>query len=114
MIWLALILVSVGAGWLFGHGEATLRVDAAAPEHLLLALFGVTLGLVGRDRIRLRRTYASPSLAYAGKFALAVSAAGAATWMFAPVDWPAWWLQGFAAGGAGGAALYLGNLPLRL
>jgi hypothetical protein len=117
MIWMALVLGSVGAGWLLGRGDAAANLQAAvaaAPEPLLLSLLGVMVGLYGRDRIRLRRTYPSPSFAYVGKLICAASLAPAATFLFAPVDWPVTWLPGFAAGCGGGAALWLSNLPLRV
>lgn len=117
MIWMALVLASVGAGWLFGRGDATANLQAAAEsfsQPILLALLGVTGGLYGRDRIRLRRSWPSPSLAYAGKLVFAAALAPAATFLFAPVDWPLTWLSGFAAGCGGGLGLWLSNLPLRL
>jgi hypothetical protein len=117
MIWLIIVLGSVAAGRLLGQGDVAANLRAAtslAPELLLLALFGVTLGLYGRDRIRLRKSYASPSLAYSGKLCFVVSFSAAATFILAPVDWPVWWLHGFAAAGAAGAASWIGNLPPRL
>ena len=117
MIWLILVLGSVAAGRFLGQGDAGANLRAAsslAPELLLLTVLGLTLGLYARDRTRLRKSYASPSLAYSGKFCFIMSLAAAATFVFAPVDWPASWLHGFAAGGAAGAALWIGNLPPRL
>jgi hypothetical protein len=117
MIWIVLVLASVVAGWLLGRGDAAANVQAAAetaPQPLLLCLLGAFLGLYGRDRIRLRRAFPSPSFAYAGKFLFVASLAPAVTFVLAPVDWPVSWLPGFAAGCAGGAALWVGNLPLRL
>src|SRR5262245_8840803 len=117
MIWLAAVLGSVGVGWLLGHGDAAANLRAAsttAPEQLLVVLLGVTAGLYGRDRIRLRRSYPSPSLAHAGQILFVASLSPAAAWLLAPVDWPASWLQGFSAGCAGGAAMWVGNLPRRL
>ena len=117
MIWMALVLASVGAGWLLGRGDAAANFQAAvdaAPEPLLLFLLGLTAGLYGRDRIRLRRAHPSPSFAYVGKLLFMACVAPAATFLFAPVDWPVTWLPGFAAGGGGAAALWLGNLPMRL
>ena|SRR5436190_1872877 len=117
MIWAVVVLGSVAAGWLLGRGDAAANLHAAAESaspSLLLALLGVTVGLYGRDRIRLRKSYASPSLGYSGKLLFVAAFAPAATFVLAPVDWPVTWLPGFAAGCAGGAALWLGNLPLRL
>ena len=117
MIWVAAILGSVGAGWLLGRGDAAVNLRAAAEassETLLVVLLGVTFGLYGRDRIRLRRSWPSPSLAYSGKLMFVAALAPALTFVLAPVDWPVAWLTGFAAGCAGGAACWLGNLPLRL
>lgn len=117
MIWLVIVLGSVAAGRLLGQGDAAANVRTAsslAPELLLLTVLGLTLGLYGRDRIRLRKSYASPSLAYTGKFCLVAFLSPAATFVLAPVDWPASWLHGFAAGCGAGAALWIGNLPPRL
>jgi hypothetical protein len=117
MIWLVLVLGSIGAGWLFGHGDASdnaFAASASAPVHLLTAALGVTFGLYGRDRIRLRRTYASPTLAYLGKALFFVSLSPAAAWILSPVAWPMSSLHLSAGGCALGAALWLGNLPTRL
>lgn len=117
MIWLALLLGSVGAGWLLGHGDAAANLRsgmAIAPACGLIALMGVTIGLYGRDRIRLRRSYASPSLAYLGKTLLFGSLSPMAAWLFAPVAWPPDVLKALAAGCAAGIAVWLGNLPSRL
>lgn len=117
MIWLVVVLGSVGAGWMLGRGDAAVNVRlaaAAAPEALLTMALGSAVGLYGRDRIRLRRTYASPTLGYLGKAFFFAALSPAATWMFAPVAWPSWTLQACAAGGAAGIALWLGNLPTRL
>lgn len=117
MMWLAIVLGAVGAGWLLGHGDAAANARAAAlaaPESLLTAMLGVTVGLYGRDRIRLRRTYASPTLAYLGKVCVFASLAPAAAWTLAPVDWTPSCLPLFAAGVAAGTAVWLGNLPSRL
>jgi hypothetical protein len=117
MIWLVVVLGSVGAGWLLGRGDADSNLRSAsesAPETVLTVLLGVAIGLYGRDRIRLRRTYASPSIAYLAKALFFASLSPAAAWMFAPINWPAWSLQLCAIGCASGAALWLGNLPARL
>jgi len=117
MIWIAVILGSVGAGWLLGRGDAAANLQAAsasAAEPLLLVLLGVAVGMYGRDRNRLRKSYPSPSLAYCGKFFLVAFLSPAATFVLSPVDLPVTWLPAFAAGCAGGVALWLGNLPRRL
>jgi hypothetical protein len=117
MIWIAVVLGSIGAGWLLGHGDAASNLRAAsasAAVHLLTASLGVTIGLYGRDRIRLRRTYASPTLAYLGKALLFASLSAAAAMIFSPLDWPPSSLHLSAGGCALGAALWLGNLPTRL
>jgi len=117
MIWLILVLGSVCAGRLLGQGDAAANLHVAsslAPELLLTLLLGATVGLYGRDRIRLRKSYASPTLAYGGKFCLVGFLAPGATFVLAPVDWPVSWLQGFAAGCAIGAAIWVGSLPPRL
>lgn len=117
MIWIAVVLSAVGAGWLLGHGDLSSNTQAAAtaaPESLLTVLLGITAGLYGRDRVRLRRTYSSPSLAYAGKLILFASLSAAAAATFAPVDWPLGRLPLSAGGVAAGIAIWLGNLPTRL
>jgi hypothetical protein len=117
VIWLIIVLGSVCAGRILGQGAAAANLRAAsslAPELLLVFLLGVTLGLYGRDRIRLRRAYASPSLSYLGKVLLVAFLSPAATFVLSPVDWPVAWLPAFAAGGAIGAAVWIGNLPPRL
>ena len=113
MIWLVLVLGFVGAGWLFGRGELDLH-RAAAPVHLLTAMLGLGFGLYGRDRIRLRRTYASPTLADAGKALFFASLSPAAAFVLSPIDWPTSVLHLSAVGCALGAAIWLGNLPARL
>ena len=117
MIWLAMVLLSVGTGWLFGHGDAAANLRAAsqaAPVDVAGTLLGVTLGLLNRDRVRLRRTYASPTLAYLGKFGAFASLAAAATFVLSPVAWGPVWLHACAAGAAMGTRSWLGNLPSRL
>jgi len=117
MIWICLVLGSVGLGWLLGSGDAAANLRAAAgdaPGALLTALLGVTLGLCGRDRVRVGRTYASPTLAYLGKALLFVSLAAVAAWTLSPVDAPAFRPRTFAVGVAAGTALWMGNLPSRL
>ncbi len=107
----------MGTGWLAGQGDAAANARAAgssAPADLLGAMLGVTLGLYGRDRVRLRRTYTSPTLAFLGKrlFLAAVVAVG--VYVLFPVAWPRPCLDVFAAAGALGAAVWIGNLPTRL
>ena len=113
MIWLVLVLGSVGAGWLFGHGEPDLH-RSIAPVHLLTATLGLGFGLYGRDRIRLRRTYASPTLAYAAKALFFASLSPAAAFILSPIDWPMSVLHLSAVGCALSAAIWIGNLPARL
>ena len=117
MIWLAVLAASVGAGWLFGHGDAAVNARAAAsaaPVGLLVAMLGVTTGLYGRDRVRLRRTYASPALAYLGKRLFMAAAVTAATFVLSPVEWPPAALEALSGAGALGLGVWLGNLPVRL
>lgn len=117
MIWLVLVLGAVAAGRLTGQGDAEANfraVTACAGEHVLVALVGVSLGLYGRDRIRLRRAYPSPTLCYCGKLLMAAAVALTATLLFSPVQWPLSWLTWFSVGGAGGAAVWIGNLPMRV
>lgn len=117
MIWAAFLLASVGAGWLLGHGDAAANARLAAASvsvDLLAAMLGVTLGLCGRDRVRLRRTYASPSLAFVSKLLLFASVAGAATFALSPVAWDIAALHACAAAAAVGACGWIGNLPSKL
>ena len=117
MIWIVLLAASVASGWLFGRGDASANWAAASarvPADALLALLGVTLGLYGRDRIRLRRTYASPAAAFLGKRFTVAALAAAATYAFSPVDWPPESMQAFAAAAAAGGTAWLGNLPPKL
>ena len=117
MIWLTVLPAALGAGWLLGGGDAATNLRAAlqaSPIHLLAVLQGVTVGLYGRERIRLRRAYASPTLAYLGKRLFLAALTGAATFAGSPVDWAASSLHAFAASAALGAAMWVGNLPSRL
>jgi len=116
VIWAVLVGTSVGAGWLLGRGDAA-RLGWAGPEApraALLAALALTLGLYGRQRLRLRRDYASPTRAYLGKLVAMTSLAVGATFLFAPVDWPADALYGASTGVAAGGAMWLSNLPRRL
>ena len=58
MIWLVLLGAAVAAGWLLGHGNPDTLAWAGpdAPRALLLASVALTLGLFGRERLRLRRS----------------------------------------------------------
>lgn len=117
MIWIILTVGAVALGWLLGNGDAAANLrlaSAAGPELLLTTLMGITTGLCARDRTRLRRTYASPTLAYLGKGLFFSALAAGLVASFAPVDWPDFALRlcaGFAAAGAG---TWIGNLPPRL
>jgi hypothetical protein len=117
MIWMVIVLGSVGFGWLLGHGDAPANLRRAAdslPQNLLGALLGITVGLYRRERIRLRRTYASPTMAYLGKGLLFAAVSAAATAVFAPVAWPPLVLALCAGLIAVGVSVWLGNLPSRL
>jgi hypothetical protein len=117
MIWIPWIAAAVGAGWLFGRGDAAenfRRLEESALREGLLALLGVTGGMCLRDRVRLGRTYASPTAAYLGKALFMAALGGAAAYAFSPVAWPARFLDALAAAAALGSALWLGNLPRRL
>src|SRR6185295_17758156 len=108
---------SVGLGWLLGGGDAAANLrlaSAASPELLLTALLGVTTGFCARDRIRLRRTYASPTLAYLGKGLFFSALAAGAVASLAPVAWPPLTLRLCAGLAAAGAGTWIGNLPPRL
>jgi hypothetical protein len=117
MIWIVFFAASIAAGWLLGQGDAAANARAAA-DHLSQdgtgAMLGATLGLYARDRIRLRRAYASPAAAWLGKRLLGTALAAAATYAFSPVAWPAASTHAFAAAAAVGAAVWIGNLPPRL
>ncbi len=107
MIWMVVLAAALGAGWLAGHGDAAANFRAAAeraPADLLGLMMGVTVGLCGRDRIRLRRAYASPTLAWLGKRLMLGSVAAGAVFTLSPVAWPAGCLDAFAAAAAAGAA----------
>jgi hypothetical protein len=117
VIWLVAGVASVATGWLLGRGDAAANWSAASAGALadaLLTGLGVTLGLYGRDRIRLRRTYASPAAAYLGKRFTFAALAAAATFTLSPVDWPPESMHAFAAAAAAGATAWVGNLPPKL
>jgi hypothetical protein len=117
VIWIVVVLGSVGTGWLLGHGDVVANGRYAAetaPQNLLTVLLGVTIGLYGRDRVRCRHAYASPSMAYVGKALLFASLSLGCAWSFSPLNWPASCLQAGAAACAAGASIWVGNLPPRL
>ncbi|HEX7896736.1 MAG TPA: hypothetical protein VF950_03195 [Planctomycetota bacterium] len=117
MIWLVIAAAAVGAGWLFGRGDAEENLRAAragAAADLLGASLGLSLGLLFRERVRLRRAHASPTLSYLGKRLFLASAVAAAAFALAPVSWPPPVLHGLAAAGAAGLALWSANLPVKL
>lgn len=117
LIWLLGFGAALGAGWLLGGGDAAANAraaEAAAPAALLTAMLGVTLGLFGRERVRLRRTYASPTAAYLGKRLLWLALGAAGVYALSPVAWPAGCVPLFAAAAALGALAWLSNLPSRL
>ena len=113
MIWLVIILASVAAGWLCGHGDAAANVRVATLADLLVLLLGGTLGLFGRDRLRRRLTHASPTLGHLGKLVLFAGASGAATFLLSPVAWPPAGLHASLVVMAAGLRAWLANLPLR-
>lgn len=117
MIWLVASAAAVAAGWLFGRGDAVENFRAAragAAVELLGASLGLSLGLLLRERIRLRRGHASPSAAYLGKRLFLAAAVAASAFALSPVAWPAAALHALAAAGAAGLALWSANLPLKL
>jgi hypothetical protein len=117
MIWIALILGSVSLGWLLGEGVLYENFRLAAnglPCYLSGLFLGFTIGLYCRERIRRRRTYASPTMAYIGKGLLFSAIAVAATATASPVAWPPIFLPIAAAVAAAGSSLWIGNLPSRL
>jgi hypothetical protein len=117
MIWIAMVLIAVGAGWLFGRGDAAANAQVAihsAPVDLLGVLQGAALGLLNRDRVRLRRTHASPTISHLGKIWFFASLCGAATFALSPVAWGPEWLHAAAAMTGLGTVAWLGNLPSKL
>lgn len=117
MIWLVSAAVSVAAGWLFGRGDldANLRVArATAAVDLFGASLGLSLGLLLRERVRLRFTHASPALSFLGKRLCFASGIAAATFALSPVAWPPGILHALAAAGGVGLAVWSSNLPLKL
>jgi hypothetical protein len=93
------------------HGSAVLRI---LPVTALLALLGVSAGLVFRERMRTMEGYASPTAA-----GLATGSVGTGIlWMtlfaLSPVPASYGWLYLASAGIALGGSLYVANLPLKL
>jgi hypothetical protein len=93
------------------HLEAVLRI---LPVTLILALAGVSAGLVFRERMRDLEGYASPTAA-----GLATGAVGAgALWMtlfaLSPIPVSYGWLYLASAALSLGGSLYVANLPLKL
>lgn len=117
MIWIALAGVSIAVGWVFGRGDAEANLAAAratSPLWGLVLLLGLTAGGYGRDRVRLRRTYASPTRSWLAKVLLFAGLLSGLTFISAPVDWSPEslpWLAGLAASGL---AFWMGNLPEKL
>lgn len=117
MMWIAAAAASVAAGWLLGRGDAAENFRAArsaAAVDLLGASLGLSLGLLLRERVRLRRTHASPTLAYLGKRLFFTAGVAAAVFAFSPVAWPPSALHSLAVLGASGLALWSSNLPVKL
>jgi hypothetical protein len=117
VIWLVAAGASVAAGWLLGRGDAAENLRAAgarAAVDLIGASLGLSLGLLLRERVRLRLTHASPALSFVGKRLFLVSGVAAATYALSPVAWPPSVLHGLAAAGAAGLVLWSSNLPEKL
>lgn len=117
MIWIALAAVSIALGWVFGRGDAEANLAAArltAPLWGLVLLLGLTAGGYGRDRVRLRRTYASPTRGWLAKTLLFAGVSAGGTFLAAPVDWSPEVLPFLAAVAASGLAVWMGNLPEKL
>jgi hypothetical protein len=117
VIWIALTGASVAAGWLLGRGDAAANLQAVregAPVWSLVLLLGLVAGGYGRDRIRLRRSYASPTRGWLGKMLCGAGLLPGIVFAASPVDWSAGALPGLAALAAAGLAVWLGNLPEKL
>jgi hypothetical protein len=114
VIWLVIAAAAVSVGWLLGRGDAAENFRAFAAADLLGASLGLSLGLLLRERVRLRRTHSSPSISFMGKRLFLASAVAAATFALSPVAWPPLALHALAAAGAAGLALWSANLPLKL
>ncbi len=117
MIWLVIAAASVSGGWLLGDGDLTSNLRAAraaAAADLLGGSLGISMGLLLRERVRLRKTHASPSLSYLGKRLFLAAAVAAVTFAASPVAWPPSCLHGLAAAGAAGLLVWSANLPVKL
>jgi hypothetical protein len=117
VIWLVIAGAAVAGGWLLGEGDAAANwrtARAAAAADLVGASLGLSVGLLLRERIRLRRAYASPTRSYGGKRVAQAAAVAAAVFALSPVDWPPACLHAFAAAAGAGLALWSGNLPVKL
>lgn len=117
MIWLVVAGASVAAGWCLGRGDAAENLRAArtmAAVDLIGASLGLSLGLLLRERVRLRRTHASPTASFLGKRLFLAAGIAAATFALSPVAWPSCVLHGLAAAGAAGLAFWSSNLPEKL
>jgi len=117
MIWVVVVLGSVGTGWLLGLVDVVANARYAtesAPQHLLTVMLGITIGLYERDRVRLRQAYSSPSMAWIGKVLLFASLSLGCACSFSPLDWPTTCLQASVAVGSVGIPSWVGNLPPRL
>ncbi len=117
MIWLVIAAASVAGGWLLGEGDVASNLRdarASAAADFLGASLGISVGLLLRERVRLRKTHASPSLSYLGKRLFLAAAVAAVTFAVSPVAWPPCCLHGLAAAGAAGLAVWSANLPVKL
>jgi membrane associated rhomboid family serine protease len=117
VIWLASAVAAALLGWAFGTGDQSANLRAArtsAPSWGLLILLAATLGGFGRERLRLRRSYASPTRAWLGKTLAAAGLIVLGTFAGTPVDWDPVQVSWAAAGAGLGGALWLANLPRKL
>jgi hypothetical protein len=117
MIWIALVAAAAGCGWLLGTGSQAANLEAAragAPLWGAVLCLGLTGGGYGRERVRRRLAYASPTRAWLAKVAGMAGLIGMGTFAGSPVAWdPSWlpWMAGLAASGIAG---WVSNLPRRL
>ena len=77
-------------------------------------LLGAVAGLLRRRTLIDRTGYHSLTWSYLGKAAFALSLGAYAFTAVSPLGPPVWTLYAFAVASAGGAGLYLGNLPPKL